>query len=587
VLGRSDRLDIDPSDRYRRPARACHHRPMIVDLANADLRELPPYDVAIIGSGPAGGTVAAELADSGLRVCVLESGRMRRTKHADALKEVVSTGLPIKEYSRERVLGGASTTWAGLSAPLDPIDMVERPWLDAPGWPIDRSELEPFWEQAAERFQFPTANDFGPEGFGALRDRGRATPRFDGLEEKVFMACDEPQRFGKLLRPLYESEAVDLYLDASVTALVGDGERGRIASARVRTSSGRDLRVTARHFVIGCGGLENARLLLLSRDLCQEGLGNEHDQVGRYLMNHPKNYHGELELTEPVTSWPYLFGCLYSGFAGYAGLRLTEERQRELSILNSYVRFEPLFPWSGDTGVESAVLLAKRSVIALKALKAKQSAGQVVELRDYSETGDDTDLQNARKSVLDWVGVGWNVVANAPSVTKYAYHRLSKVAPKVRRVRLRNFMEMEPDASNRVTLDDRVDVLGSALPHVRHETTELDRRSLVELHRALAPAFEAEGLGRLVSDLEGQPEWPITQDASHHLGTTRMGVDPRHSVTDSEGRLHSVPNVTMAGGSLFPTSGCANPTFTIVALSIRIAQRLRRDLEVREEVPRT
>ncbi|MHC4892915.1 MAG: GMC oxidoreductase [Planctomycetota bacterium] len=154
-------------------------------------------------------------------------------------------------------------------------------------------------------------------------------------------------------------------------------------------------------------------------------------------------------------------------------------------------------------------------------------------------------------------------------------------------MRLRNFMEMEPDASNRVTLDDRVDVLGSALPHVRHETTELDRRSLVELHRALAPAFEAEGLGRLVSDLEGQPEWPITQDASHHLGTTRMGVDPRHSVTDSEGRLHSVPNVTMAGGSLFPTSGCANPTFTIVALSIRIAQRLRRDLEVREEVPRT
>ena len=66
-----------------------------------------------------------------------------------------------------------------------------------------------------------------------------------------------------------------------------------------------------------------------------------------------------------------------------------------------------------------------------------------------------------------------------------------------------------------------------------------------------------------------------------------MGTDPRGSVCDPDGRVHGVPNLTCAGGSLFPTSGCANPTFTIVALSIRIAARLRRELGAREEAPRT
>jgi choline dehydrogenase-like flavoprotein len=548
---------------------------MIIDLAQANLAELPSYDVCVIGSGPAGGTVAAELAGSGLRVCCLESGRARPSAGADALKQVESEGLPIKDYSRERVLGGASSTWAGLSAPLDEVDLEARACIGGRGWPFGRDELEPYWEAAAERFGFPRASDLGPEGFGTLRAHGRQTPSLDGLEEKVFLARSEPQRFGKLLKPVWERDGTDLYLDATVVEL--ESEDGRVGAARIRTLGGRELRVHARAFVLGCGGIENARLLLLSRGACADGLGNEHDQVGRCLMNHPKNYHGHVELAQPVTSWPYLFGCMWNGFAGYAGLRLSEERQRELGVLNSYVRFEPLFPWSDDTGVESAVLLAKRSVVALKALQRSRRGG-LVELRDYSETGDDSDLQNARKDLGDWIGVGWNVVRHAPSVARYAFHRLSRVAPRISRVRLRNFMEMEPCPGNRVTLSGKQDPFGSPLPLVRHETTELDRRSLTVLHDLLGPSLERAGVGRLESDLAGQEQWPITQDASHHLGTTRMGLDPRTSVCDPRARVHSVPNLWLAGGSLFPTSGCANPTFTIVALSIRIAEDLRAEL---------
>lgn len=562
---------------------------MIVDLSRDGAVEPRPYDVAIVGSGPAGGTIAAELAGSGLSVCVLESGRLRTTAFADALKEVESDGLPIKEYSRERVLGGASSTWAGLSAPLDPIDLAPRSWIGGAGWPVSPGEMASAWDAAAARYDFPRPTSFGPDGFGALRDRGRTTPRLEGLDEKVFMARADPQRFGPRLRPLYEGPDVDLFLDASVVEFECDPDRRGVRSARLRTSGGRELRLSARAFVLACGGIENARLLLLSSSAGDAGLGNGHDQVGRCLMNHPKNYHGMLRLKEPVTSWPYLFGCLHDGFAGYAGLRLSEERQEELEVLNSYVRFEPLFPWSDDMGVESAVLLAKRSAFALKAL-GKRSKKKVVELRDYSETGDDSDLQNARKSTGDWLGVGWNVVRHSPSVARYAFHRLSRIAPKIRQVRLRNFMEMEPAQDNRVTLSERRDAFGQPLPLVQHRTTALDRRSLVELHAALGPALERAGIGSLETNLEGLAggegaQWPITRDASHHLGTTRMGRDPRSSVCDPDGRVHGVPNLTCAGGSLFPTSGCANPTFTIVALSIRIAARLREELGSREEVP--
>jgi choline dehydrogenase-like flavoprotein len=147
-------------------------------------------------------------------------------------------------------------------------------------------------------------------------------------------------------------------------------------------------------------------------------------------------------------------------------------------------------------------------------------------------------------------------------------------------------MEMEPSPQNRVQLGEGRDAHGQPLPRVRHTPTALDRRSLIALHGALAAEFTRTGLGRLDSDLAEVREWPITQDASHHLGTTRLGSDPAHSVTDPDLTVHGVPNLSVAGGSVFPTSGCANPTFTIVALSIRLAAHLRRRLAVREELPR-
>ncbi len=536
-----------------------------------------PYDVCIVGSGPAGTTVARELAGRGLRVCVLESGNVRRTRHADALKEVRSEGIRIKEYSRERVLGGASSTWAGLSSPFDPIDFEHRPWVPHAAWPFEREVLLPYYERAALGYRFPAAQAFGPDGFEKLAPADEQRPRWERIDEKVFLACEEPQHFGREFADLWERDDTDLLLEATVVRLESNPEGTRVKAALVRTSRGEKLSIQARAFVLAAGGIENPRLLLLSEDAAGIGLGNRRDQVGRYLMNHPKNYHGVLHLTKPVESLPYYFGCLYGGFAGYAGLRLHEQEQRAKRVLNSYVRFEPLFPWSDNQGVESLVLLVKRTSVLLRAFR-KRRRGEVIDLRDYSETGDDSDLQNQRKGLFGWLGVLWNVVRHAPSVLAYAYYRLSRARPKVRRVRLRNFLEMEPRPENRVELAEQRDINGCRLPLVRHHLSELDQRSLVELHGVLVKELAATGLGRLETKLAVGPGWPIDQDASHHMGTTRMGNDPESSVTDADARVHGVDNLWIAGASVLPTAGCANPTFTLVALAIRLADHLKERL---------
>lgn len=533
------------------------------------------YDLCVIGAGPAGITVAKELAGSGLRIAVLESGKLRRTAHADALMRVESEGIVIKEYSRERRLGGASTTWAGLSSPFDAADFAHRPWLRHSGWPIDRATLLPYYAAAGARYRFPALERFVPGGFDRLRAEGALQPTWRDIEEKVFLACAKPQDFGKEHRAVFEHEGVDLWLDTTTTELVA-GKRGRVDGARVRASNGSTTTLRARAFVVACGGLENARLLLNSRDHTAAGLGNERDQVGRYLMNHPKNYGGLVQLDTSVGDVPYFFGCMVDGFAGYAGLRLREDVQARLGLLNSYVRLEPLFPWSGSEGVESLVWFAKRTQLAMGWMR-RRGKKKTVSLRDYSETGDDSELSSARKSPGEVAGLAWNVVHDLPKVTRYALSRvLDRGAPRTQRVRLRNFMEMEPDPDNRVTLSGKVCPYGQPIPHVVHRCTEVDRRSLVELHRTLVDELPRAGMGRLETHLaEDVSPWPIDQDASHHMGTTRMGDDPRSSVVDRDLRVHELENVYLAGASTFPTSGCANPTFTLVALSIRLAEHLR------------
>jgi choline dehydrogenase-like flavoprotein len=512
------------------------------------------YDVCIVGSGPAGLITCAELADLGARVCVLESGGEKRDSLHDALKEVETFGLPIRPASRERVFGGTSSTWSGVSAPFDDIDFMR----EVPNrWPVGKTELEPYLARAADRFGFPHPRLFSSDDCAACKREKKLVPAWENLEEKVFLRSPKPQRFGRELRHLFRLPGVDLYLGASVHECVSEavGENRRITAVKCIAEDGTIVHVSARFLVLAAGAIENVRILLNS-PAETAALGNERDQVGRWFMNHPKGYAGTIALSQPIRGWEVYFEKRHGLFGGYAGFRFKEEVQRARNLLNSYTRIQPLFPWTDReeiAAVQSCValckayirkLLGKRSVSAPATAKILHAA--LLALRALPAF--------IRLSVLR-ILAGRN--------------------PAVRVLRIRCDAEIEPRPENRITLAEKKDRHGLPVARVEYEFGDRDRASLVALRAELKSEFERLGLGTVSEEVGGWLQ-KIRNDASHHLGGTRMGDDPSFSVVDRNLRVHSTENLFVAGGSVFPTSGCANPTMMIGALSIRLAEHVGR-----------
>lgn len=558
---------------------------MIHNLNNTDVESIPSYDVIIIGTGPSGVVLANELADEpSLSICILESGNETTTDYGDGLKEVTWDDMRIKKTSRERVLGGASTTWYALSAPFDEFELTGRDYLETPGWPLTKEEMKPFYQRASRDYGFPDYTYFAEEEsnpWKELRTSGDIKPVWGAIEEKMFLAPVNPQRFAQERMALFSRDNVDLYLDASAKRLLWEeaGGEAELTGVLTVTSGNREVVFRGDTIVVCAGGLENARLLLNSKGADGVGLGNRHEQVGRYLMNHPKCYECRFQLQKPVYYLPYYFGAMWKGFSGYAGFRLKESEQKRQQLVNAYVRFEPLFPWSDNEGVDSLLYLVKRAKFFFEFWK-KLNVKKLVELRSYAETGDETRIEEERPP---WYKLAWNIVSNLNLVLQYSWYRLLK-RPIIDQIRLCSFMEMEPHKDNRVFLSDKKDVHGYPLAHVSYRTTERDRNSLITLTKVLATELEAQRVGTFdLGRIEEEGFFESMSkdrgvDASHHIGSTRMGAAPESSVVDINQKVHGCKNLYMNGSSVFPTSGVANPTYTIVAMTIRLGRHIKSQL---------
>ena len=493
------------------------------------------YDVCIVGTGAAGTTAALSLAGRGLRIAVLEGGGTAPDAVSTAFTEVESTGRHVDRASRERWLGGTTNAWTGGKTTLDAVDLAVRPWVPHSGWPIDPARLRSCYERASALLDRPPPSryDGPPDGVGD-------GVRFDGpdLRTLVFHEDAEPLRFGTLLLDrLRPGDGVDVITLANVTEVLLDDLGARVAGVEVATVNGRRLTVRAPLVVLGCGAVENARLLLASRSRRPAGLGNVHDVVGRYFQDHPKGFTAVLAV-DPAARLPasgYWPARATAHGRTRWGVGLTEDAQRRDQVLNSYVRLEPTVL----AEVPEAITVLKRV-----------ARGRVRGLDPSALAG---------------------LVDDAPDLVRLARFRLRNEGP-IDVVRVRSFLEQEPRADNRVRLSHRRDPLGRPLAAVDWDLSDLDRRSVRVLHEALADSVRRHGLGDLAFDLDDDsPTWDGLTDASHHAGTTRMGTDPRTSVTDPDGRVHDVEGLYVAGASLFPTSGYANPVFTIAATALHVA----------------
>ena len=214
------------------------------------------YDICIIGSGPAGLTLCGELIDSGKKIAVIECGGLIRNEINDKLREVKNEGeIKIKNNSRERVFGGTSTTWAGLSAPMDKIDLEK--------WPIDYEELKKYYKEA-HKYGFPNIDDFNLGSIDNIRKKSDFTLESENLVEKIFIAKDPPWNFAEKNGYVFNNINIDLYTDSTVIHLSSNKDsagKTTITNILIKNIDGTEYKIFAENFILCAGGIENVRLL--------------------------------------------------------------------------------------------------------------------------------------------------------------------------------------------------------------------------------------------------------------------------------------------------------------------------------------
>jgi choline dehydrogenase-like flavoprotein len=479
-------------------------------------------DVCIVGAGPAGIAMAREFSDCGAFVCVLESGGISMDASVQELNRGIDSGTISRQDhlfdSRNRVFGGTTASWGGWCRPLDAIDFEARSWVPHSGWPFQKSHVDPFYTRAAEVFDI---EPFDPGSVEGLKPPGRFVfGRDTPVATKIFQISQT--YLGKFAKrhssELEASENVHVFLHSTVTELVTHDAGDVVSRIEVACLDGNRYAVEAKYIILAMGGIENARLLLLSNRVQSAGLGNDYDIVGRYYMEHT--------WIDGAGSLVFLDArSLYEDYGrwSFPALSIDADLQRNAKLLNFRVGLE------GRDVTHSADTKAVGKAIA-----------RLHRPRAYRN----------------------------PDFPRY--YRLDVSA------------EQAPNPESRVTLADTRDALGNRQARLTWKLSETDwvtiRRSLMIVARQMG----VERLGRIQITFDESDAWPEqTNGAHHHMGATRMHVDRKQGVVDENCRVHGIANLFVSGSSVFPTVGFANPTLTIVALALRLADHVKTLLSIR------
>jgi choline dehydrogenase-like flavoprotein len=509
-------------------------------------------DLCIVGGGAAGITLARELIGAPFRVLLLESGGLRFERRPQRLYIGENVGLPnyATAHSRFRVFGGSTTRWPGQCRPFDAIDFEARDWVPYSGWPFGRAHLEPWYRRARAACNL-SSDDFEP---AAWLDGAPALPLGDDLEPVVFQ-FGHPTDFAKAYRSELEAAAnVEILLNANVLEIEPDAGLRQARAVAVRTFAGSDFRVRARAIVLACGGIENARLLLASNRVARAGLGNQHDLVGRFFMDHPYLTTGYLDPADPADA---------------RGLHVIDSFKRVGWEQRAHLGF------ALAEGVLRRERLNGCSAYFIRRLRSETAP-------EYFSPGGKS-LAHLRDFLIDKVPdkqLGRHLANLALGCREVGITLARRAADLVRPkqcLALRIIPEATPRPDSRVMLSDERDELEMPRVRVDWRLNPEDRRGLERLRAALKSAVRDRGLGTLVDDpSDDETGWPPSMaGGKHHIGTTRMHADPKQGVVDPDCRIHGLANLYVAGSSVFPTSGYANPTLTIVALALRLADHLK------------
>jgi choline dehydrogenase-like flavoprotein len=470
-------------------------------------------EVCVVGAGPAGIVAALALGTAGRRVVLLESGGVRSSKRSQELNDGDHEG-PYSGLARtrHRQVGGTVNVWnvplyGEVGAGAKYVPLTPR---DLTEWPISWKDLEPHYRGAQ------AICGLGPLEYGAdyWATAGRRPFRLEGtgLTSGVYQFGSAKQFTTVLPGRLAEIETIALVPSTTVVALDVDRARRRTRGVHAVAENGQRVEVRARTVILACGAVENARLLLMA-GLAGEG-GSE--WLGRGFMEHARDFSLLL-----IPDSPGLFAeaAFYDQHTADGGLliggrlTITDDALDSLRLPNA-----------------ALTLVPRRQGLRHRLVRRV--------LRQFGRT----------------VGrYGWSRV-RSPATTFDAFEIVL------------NF-EQRPHRRNRIELGSRRDRFGNPLPRLVLAWTDEEQQTLERLRECLSEWLRTARLGRLQVTKGSRPDF----NAHHHAGTTRMALDSREGVVDPQGRVFGLENLYVAGASIFPTAGYANPTLTVVATALRLA----------------
>jgi choline dehydrogenase-like flavoprotein len=547
---------------------------MLLDGRSVRSGEVLRFDVCVIGAGPAGILLAGELGVAGCRVLLLERGDAE-WNGKDRPNTAFNVGLDYDPgYARTFGFGGSANEW-NVHTPwgddfcrlreMDDEDFLAREWVPYSGWPFDKAHLRPFYDRAWSLI-----------GYGSLPERREdlcqhelnKNPFSDPqgiIEESLFLFFRYPIPAAR--KRLLESEAVTVMTNSTAVEIRSDESLSTVSSLRVASAPSNTFCVDARHFVLAAGAIENARLMLASRSRQAKGVGNEHDVVGRFFLEHPHYTAGILFpedpalLTDPVNYAIHM----HDRVRLQKKYVLTERAVRAHELLRSCFLFEA-------RPLNARIRRAYYGGSATRSINAAANVSRAVLGRPRA-----SDAYVEFKHALVGIHhVGRFAVDLAVDRTGRPPRFRRPTLPQILKISV--MAEQAPNPRSRVRLSEARDAYGVPIARVNWQLTDKDFDSMHRSQTVFAQALLAAGHRRVDSVVKRSSLPPQLTGGPHQMGTTRMSDSPRYGVVDRNCRVHGVDNLYVAGSSVFPTVGYANPVMTIMALTMRLAAHLRDDL---------
>jgi choline dehydrogenase-like flavoprotein len=478
---------------------------MLIDLANpSSLDNTKNYDYCICGGGVAGITAALKLADSGVTVALLEAGSLEYSQQSQDLYKCDSISKSLwPESTRLRFFGGTSNHWAGRCRPFEDTDFEQRSYFQLPGWPIPKSDMDIYLPEAKEILDL--------QGIANI-ETGTINLK-ENFEPDKFQ-LSKPTRFKeKYLQSIINNKSIDLIINANVTSINAE-KSGQIDSVHIQNYDGFKNSISAGRFIIAMGGIENARILLLSDDQQADGLGNQSDYVGRCFMEHLNVNFGTFIANPDV--WQNTHSMQY--FAS-----------------RDFINKENI----GGANV------------TLNIVKDIEAYGRTRKIKEFLQQL--TCQIGFEDSIQHWVRF------NCPGEGAIG-----------------TLLEQQANPDSRVFLSKTLDSLGLRKLIIDWRLSTADKKTIRTIAKEAGKQMAKSNIGRMkLHDFVFDESLGIPAfHHSHHMGTTRMAAAPEDGVTDINCKVFGTSNLYLAGSSLFPTGGAANPTMPLLQLTLRLIDHL-------------